>query len=98
MNAVWQEGKDMRIHSITANNFKSLIDFKLDLAKFLSDDLARAGVMYLYKTPEGSTRAIPFFSIPSLARKLTVMGPGEAFVDTNLTLLGDEIAQMPEGR
>jgi hypothetical protein len=27
-----------------------------------------------------------------------VMGPGEAFVDTNLTLLGDEIAQLPEGR
>ncbi len=54
--------------------------------------------MYLYKTSEGATRSIPFFLIPSLAMKLQAMGPGEAFVDTNLTLLGDEIRQMPEGR
>jgi hypothetical protein len=29
-----------------------------------------------------------------LAKKLTVMGPGEAFVDTNLTKLADEIAGL----
>ena len=68
------------------------------ILNYLTDDGARSGVMYLYKTAAGSTQSIPFFSIPSLAKKLTVMGPGEAFVDTNLTLLGDEIEQMTEGR
>jgi len=66
------------------------------ILNYLSDEDAKAGVMYLYKTSEGATRAVPFFSIPSLAEKLEVMGPGEAFVDTNLTQLADEIARMPK--
>jgi predicted ATPase len=61
------------------------------ILNYLDDEVAKAGVIYLYKTEEGYTRAIPFFSIPSIARKLTVMGPGEAFVDTNLTGLAEEI-------
>jgi predicted ATPase len=61
------------------------------ILNYLEDEVARTGVMYLYKTKAGNTRAIPFFSIPSLAKKLTVMGPGEAFVDTNLTELAAEI-------
>ena len=68
------------------------------ILNYLNDDAARSGVMYLYKTSAGSTQSIPFFSIPSLATKLAVMGPGEAFVDTNLTLLGDEIEQTTEAR
>jgi predicted ATPase len=66
------------------------------ILNYLEDDVARSGVIYLYKTDEGYTRAIPFFSIPSVAKKLTVMGPGEAFVDTNLTELGDEIQAVTE--
>jgi len=58
---------------------------------YLEDEVAKTGVIYLYKTEEGYTRAIPFFSIPSIAKKLAFMGPGEAFVDTNLTELADEI-------
>ena len=68
------------------------------ILNYLSDEVAKAGVIYLYKTPQGATETIPFFSIPSLAEKLTVMGPGEAFVDTNLTALGEEIEAMPEGQ
>jgi ABC-type branched-subunit amino acid transport system ATPase component len=63
------------------------------ILNYLEDEIARRGVIYLYKTRQGRTEAIPFFSIPSLAKKLTVMGPGEAFVDTNLTLLHKEIEQ-----
>ena len=66
------------------------------ILNYLDDDAARQGVIYLYKTRNGHTQAIPFFSIPSLAEKLTVMGPGEAFVDTNLTELSAEIATMAE--
>jgi predicted ATPase len=64
------------------------------ILNYLDDAEARAGVMYLYKTRFGQTKAIPFFSIPSLAKKLAIMGPGEAFVDTDLTALADEIAEV----
>jgi len=64
------------------------------ILNYLEDDVARKGVIYLYKTAKGLTESIPFFSIPSLKKKLEVMGPGEAFVDTNVTELADEIAGM----
>jgi hypothetical protein len=67
------------------------------ILNYLSDEVAKEGVIYLYKTPQGATRAIPFFSIPSLAEKLTVMGPGEAFVDTDLTALSEEIKAVTSG-
>ncbi len=61
------------------------------ILNYLSDEVARSGVIHLYKTSKGLTKAIQFFSIPSIAEKLTVMGPGEVFVDTNLTELTEEI-------
>lgn len=64
------------------------------ILNFMEDDVATRSVQYLYKTAEGYTRAIPFFSIPSLKEKLEVMGPGEAFIDTDLNRLGDEIASL----
>lgn len=64
------------------------------ILNYLDDDVAKESVIYLYKTPFGDTESIPFFSIPSLKKKLEVMGPGEAFVDTNLTDLAHEIAGM----
>ena len=64
----------------------------------LDDQVAREGVVYVYKTREGQTRAIRFFDIPSVAEKLSVMGPGEAFADTDLTALGDEIEAVTGGR
>ena len=63
---------------------------------YLEDNIARSGVIYLYKTKHGHTKSIPFFSIPSLLEKLTVMGPGEAFADTNLTELGAEISRLTQ--
>jgi predicted ATPase len=68
------------------------------ILNYLDDDTATSGVMYLYKTTAGYTRSVPFFSIPSLREKLTVMGPGEAFVDTNLTQLADEIEGLATER
>ncbi len=65
------------------------------ILNYLDDETARESVIYLYKTSQGHTRAIPFFKIPSLAEKLTMMGPGEAFVDTNLTELNAEIESLP---
>jgi len=67
------------------------------ILNYLEDDVAEEGVLYLYKTLQGSTQAIPFFSISSLKRKLSVMGPGEVFVDTDLTRLYEEIAERTGG-
>ena len=67
------------------------------ILNYLEDDIARAGVIYLYMTSQGFTKSIPIFSIPSLAEKLTVMGPGEAFVDTKLSELDQEIQSISEG-
>jgi Fe-S cluster assembly ATPase SufC len=64
------------------------------ILNYLEDSLARKGVQYLYKTSEGFTRSVPFFSIPSVSEKLDSMGPGEAFVDTHLTRLNEEIRTM----
>jgi predicted ATPase len=64
------------------------------ILNYLDDQTAQEAVIYLYKTSSGHTRTIPFFSIPSLKKKLSVMGPGEAFVDTDLALLAEEIERM----
>lgn len=68
------------------------------ILNYLDDDIARRGVQLIYKGRDGKTRAIPFFSIPSVAEKLTVMGPGEVFVDTDLIRLPDEIVRLSQGR
>ncbi|MDR1483366.1 MAG: AAA family ATPase [Planctomycetaceae bacterium] len=61
------------------------------ILNFIDDDIARKGVHYFYKTQEGFTQSFPFFSISRIDKKLNVMGPGEAFVDTDLINLIDEI-------
>lgn len=57
------------------------------ILNYLEDDVARESVLFVYKTPEGFTRVRPFFSLPGVGEKLDLMGPGEAFVDTNLVAL-----------
>lgn len=58
---------------------------------FLDDDVAKQGVIYLYKQSNGRTKAIRLFDIPSMNKKLEFMGVGEAFIDTNLTELYHEV-------
>lgn len=64
------------------------------ILNFLEDDVAKEGVIYLYKNNLGFTRSIKLFAIPSMAKKLEFMGPGEAFVDTDLIRLYQEIEQL----
>lgn len=61
------------------------------ILNFIEDDVAKKGIICLYKTEEGHTQAIRLFDIPSMAQKLDFMGPGEAFIDTDLTELHKEI-------
>lgn len=70
------------------------------ILNFLDDDIAKKGVVYLYKNEKGYTKAERLFDIPSMLKKLKFMGPGEVFIDTDLTQLYKEveILQPVEGR
>lgn len=63
------------------------------LLNYLPDEVARAAVQLIYKTPEGETRIRKFFDIARIAEKLKAMGPGDAFVDTDLKLLTQECVE-----
>jgi predicted ATPase len=64
------------------------------ILNFIEDEVARRGVIYLYKNKEGHTKSALLFDIPSMAKKLEFMGPGEAFIDTDLTELYKEITSI----
>ncbi|WP_231854952.1 AAA family ATPase [Photobacterium profundum] len=64
------------------------------ILNFMEDEVAKAGVVYLYKNEAGATQAIRLFDIPSMQRKLKFMGPGEAYEDTMLENLASEIATL----
>lgn len=62
---------------------------------YLTDEEATSGaVVFLYRNRKGGTCSIPLFSIPSMREKLRFMGPGEAFADTDLTRLPEEIGRL----
>lgn len=60
------------------------------ILNYLSDDTARQAVQFIYKTPQGETKVRRFFDIPRINEKLRCMGPGDAFVDTDLRALTEE--------
>ncbi|MCP4702932.1 MAG: AAA family ATPase [Gammaproteobacteria bacterium] len=61
------------------------------ILNYLEDEQAKESVLFIYKTPQGYTRAKRFFEIPRLKEKLLEMGPGEAFVDTCLGEVAEEL-------
>lgn len=61
---------------------------------YIEDDIAIKGIVYLYKEQNGATQAIRLFDIPSMRKKLTVMGPGEAYDDTLLAQMIEEITMF----
>ncbi len=54
------------------------------ILNFLTDDVAKKAVILLYRTPEGFTRSVRYFDLPIPEKKLSVLGPGEVFIDTYL--------------
>ena len=54
------------------------------LLNLLEDEVAKKGLHLVYKRPDGCSRCVNFFSIPTMAEKLDVMGPGEVYMDTDL--------------
>ena len=62
------------------------------ILNFLEDDVAREGVILLYKGTDGRTRCARYFDQPETGYKLKALGPGEVFVDTDLTKLVARLA------
>ena len=56
----------------------------------MSDEVARQSVQFIYKNIDGESKIRPFFDIPRINEKLRCMGPGDAFVDTDLRALTEE--------
>ena len=65
------------------------------ILNYFPDNVARESVMLIYRTPQGYSRATRFFTIPSIAHKLGLLGPGEVFVDTDLNALVQELNAEP---
>lgn len=65
------------------------------ILNYLPDEVARESMVLVYKTPQGYTRATRFFDHPATAKKLGLLGPGEVFVDTDLTALVQELNREP---
>jgi len=68
------------------------------ILNYLPDEVAKESVILLYKTKEGFTRAVRYFDLPETMDKLKALGPGEVFVDTDLTALTQQLEQagMPQ--
>lgn len=64
------------------------------ILNYLPDEVAQQAVQFVYKNPAGDTRVRPLFSLGRMRQKLELMGPGEAFVDTNLHELTAECVAL----
>ncbi|MCH1925487.1 ATP-binding protein [Shewanella sp. C32] len=83
-------------HLVSSNDQILVTTHSPMVLNFIEDEVARKGVKYIYKTKEGFSRSIRFFDIPSISKKLDFMGPGEAFIDTDLTKLYEEISLVKD--
>lgn len=68
------------------------------ILNYIVDDVAKESVQFVFKDARGQTDVQPFFSLPRTADKLAYMGPGEAFVDTNLGQLADAFLESKASR
>lgn len=64
------------------------------ILNYLSDDVAEKSMQFVFRGQDGGTRVLPFFSNSRMKNKLSVMGPGEVFVDTDLTQLSEEFKRI----
>lgn len=63
------------------------------ILNFLEEEVARDGVMLIYRTQRGETKCCRYFDQPETGYKLRALGPGEVFVDTDLTKLVERLGK-----
>lgn len=91
-NGINSELIEFLLDTLIASNHQVMITTHSPMIlNYIDDETAIKSVNYIYKTEEGFTKSIPFFSIPSMKEKLELMGAGEVYVDTNLSNLHEEI-------
>ncbi len=94
-NGINQEVIETLVDTLVASPHQLLVTTHSPLIlNYLDDDVARGAVQFIYKAPLGETRVRPFFRIPRINDKLRTMGPGDAFVDTDLKQLTQECLQL----
>ena len=90
-NGINQEIVEAMVDALVASPQQIIVTTHSPLVlNYLEDEVARQSVQIIYKTPMGETRVRKLFKIPRMAAKLEAMGPGDAFVDTDLKLLTAE--------
>lgn len=90
-NGINQEIVEALVDALVASPQQLVITTHSPLVlNYLDDEVARKSVQIIYKTPMGETRVRKLFKIPRMAAKLEAMGPGDAFVDTDLRRLTAE--------
>lgn len=91
-NGINSELIEFLLDTLIASNHQVMITTHSPMIlNYIDDETAIKSVNYIYKTEDGFTESIPFFSIPSMKEKLELMGAGEVYVDTNLSNLHEEI-------
>lgn len=96
-NGINQEIVEALVDTLVESHQQLLVTTHSPLVlNYLPDDVAKQAVQLLYKTPGGETRIRRFFDIPRMAAKLEAMGPGDAFVDTDLNVLTQECIAMDQ--
>lgn len=94
-NGINQEIVEQLVDTLVASPQQLFVTTHSPLVlNYLRDEVARESVQFIYKTPEGESRIRRFFDIPRVSDKLRLMGPGDAFVDTNLVELTQECLVM----
>jgi len=61
------------------------------ILNYIPDNIAKEGVILLYRTGKGETKSVRFFDIQAMQEKLRALGPGEVFADTRLSDLSAEL-------
>ena len=68
------------------------------ILNYIPDEIAKEGVILLYRTGKGETKSVRFFDLPTMQEKLRVLGPGEVFADTRLSDLSAELEQAEKAK
>ncbi len=96
-NGINQEIIEKLVDTLVASPQQILVTTHSPLIlNFLEDNVARESVQFIYKSPRGESRIRHFFEIPRIAEKLGYMGPGDAFVDTDLQALTIECVALDD--
>lgn len=98
-NGINQEIVETLVDTLVSSHQQILVTTHSPLIlNYLGDDVARQAVQFIYKTPDGDSRIRHFFEVPRIGEKLRVMGPGDAFVDTDLSALTEECIALDEAK